>query len=199
MTPPAPDQEGQPTADRSSPSEATSAPVHARGVWIRDDRQTRVRFQPRVGDGDKAASPGGSDEIKGGGGESNRVDWTFTLPLLGCMGFLGAGLCVFSSLAYAGLSTVTKQAPILTPVILGGVIAFIATVWMFRRARNRRRHGLASYHARLWVAQSLCGSCGYSLQGLGEAADGCRVCPECGAAWRVLAMSQAPSNAAAPA
>ncbi len=171
------------------PASADAPPLHIRGVWIRDDREIKVRFQPRSSDGATATTPNDSDD-----GESDRVDWTFTLPLLGCLGFLGAGFCVFASLAYAGLSTVTKQAPILTPVIFGGVIAFVATVWMFRRARVRRTRGLANHHARLWVMQSLCGACGYSLTGLNNAPDGCRVCPECGAAWRVLAMPQDPSN-----
>ncbi|GJM18987.1 MAG: hypothetical protein DHS20C14_12000 [Phycisphaeraceae bacterium] len=31
----------------------------------------------------------------------------------------------------------------------------------------------------------VCWSCGYDLKGLPAAADGCVVCPECGAAWRV--------------
>ena len=30
-----------------------------------------------------------------------------------------------------------------------------------------------------------CRACGHSLSGLVVEADGCRVCPECGAAWRV--------------
>lgn len=37
-----------------------------------------------------------------------------------------------------------------------------------------------------------CGSCGYTLVGVPEEADGCRVCPECGAAWRLVEES-APS------
>ncbi len=30
----------------------------------------------------------------------------------------------------------------------------------------------------------LCLACGFKLDGLVEASDGCTVCPECGAAWR---------------
>lgn len=29
-----------------------------------------------------------------------------------------------------------------------------------------------------------CRACGYAMDGLGVDGDGCRVCPECGAAWR---------------
>lgn len=31
----------------------------------------------------------------------------------------------------------------------------------------------------------LCASCGYDLEGINFEADGCQVCPECGAAWRL--------------
>lgn len=40
-----------------------------------------------------------------------------------------------------------------------------------RRSRARRRPG----H---------CAACNYSLLGLAREPDGCRICPECGAAWR---------------
>jgi hypothetical protein len=32
--------------------------------------------------------------------------------------------------------------------------------------------------------QGRCGSCGYDLGGIRPEGDGCRVCPECGGAWR---------------
>jgi predicted RNA-binding Zn-ribbon protein involved in translation (DUF1610 family) len=32
-----------------------------------------------------------------------------------------------------------------------------------------------------------CASCGYRIDGLEQESDGCTVCPECGAAWRLLA------------
>jgi len=35
------------------------------------------------------------------------------------------------------------------------------------------------------VAEGLCASCGYPIRGLEVEADGCAVCPECGAAWKV--------------
>jgi hypothetical protein len=60
------------------------------------------------------------------------------------------------------------------PVCMAAVIVLLlraqraATVKVARRAMLR--YG--------W-----CASCGYSLEGVAAAADGCRVCPECGAAW----------------
>jgi hypothetical protein len=44
------------------------------------------------------------------------------------------------------------------------------------RERRRRCESLA--------AQGRCGGCGYALDDLAQEADGCRVCPECGTAWR---------------
>jgi hypothetical protein len=40
--------------------------------------------------------------------------------------------------------------------------------------------------ARRLVAAAACPACGFSLAGVpADAGDGCTVCPECGAAWRV--------------
>jgi hypothetical protein len=33
--------------------------------------------------------------------------------------------------------------------------------------------------------RGLCAACGYDLIGQEPEEDGCRVCPECGAAWRI--------------
>jgi hypothetical protein len=38
---------------------------------------------------------------------------------------------------------------------------------------------------RVMLAEGHCPSCGYGLMELKEQEDGCRVCAECGAAWRV--------------
>ena len=41
------------------------------------------------------------------------------------------------------------------------------------------------WYCRLAAAFGTCGACAYELQGSPAADDGCTVCPECGAAWRV--------------
>ncbi len=46
------------------------------------------------------------------------------------------------------------------------------------------RRGAAGNAAVTAVAEGICGACTYSLQGIEPAADGCVVCPECGAAWK---------------
>jgi hypothetical protein len=57
--------------------------------------------------------------------------------------------------------------------ILGAAPVLIARLVVGRRV------------AREYVRAGYCGSCGYDIQAAPIAADGCRVCPECGAAWRV--------------
>ena len=58
----------------------------------------------------------------------------------------------------------------------------VVIVWLVWRGMRRQHAGsLATEYVRAGV----CGSCGYALQGLGREPDGCVVCPECGAAWKV--------------
>ncbi|MEQ9097306.1 MAG: hypothetical protein RIE32_13705 [Phycisphaerales bacterium] len=38
---------------------------------------------------------------------------------------------------------------------------------------------------RLGRARGLCPACGYSIAGLEPEEDGCRICPECGSAWKM--------------
>ena len=42
-----------------------------------------------------------------------------------------------------------------------------------------------------FAALGRCGLCGYTLRGLQEEDDGCTICPECGAAWRLGGEPQA--------
>jgi hypothetical protein len=49
--------------------------------------------------------------------------------------------------------------------------------------RSALRHELAAGRVRV----GRCGACGYELAGVAAEGDGCRVCAECGAAWRVRA------------
>ena len=47
------------------------------------------------------------------------------------------------------------------------------------------------------VAEGHCGSCGYPLLDSASDADGCTVCPECGAAWKVP-MASTPATGGKP-
>ncbi len=60
-----------------------------------------------------------------------------------------------------------------------GVFFVIALIW------SRRRAQLTAEYIAECRALRACASCGYSLQRLSPEPDGCTVCPECGAAWRL--------------
>lgn len=47
---------------------------------------------------------------------------------------------------------------------------------------------------RTLLAAGRCASCGYPLERIEDATDGCRVCPECGAAWRLADAGRLPGR-----
>jgi hypothetical protein len=63
----------------------------------------------------------------------------------------------------------------------------------------RRRHGFFEFRPRVIISamlqQRLCPSCGYSLRTVPPAADGCRICPECGGAWKIEGTTVERGNA----
>lgn len=74
---------------------------------------------------------------------------------------------------------------------LAACLALLGIAWGFRGQMARNLTGVlpieanAQLVARAIVRRKLCPSCGYSLRGLRPERDGCAVCPECGAAWRI--------------
>ena len=44
--------------------------------------------------------------------------------------------------------------------------------------------------ARQWLVLKTCASCRYDLAQIEVDADGCTVCPECGAAWKIVTNSE---------
>jgi predicted Zn-ribbon and HTH transcriptional regulator len=63
-----------------------------------------------------------------------------------------------------------------TAVLAGGLVAFAIL-------SAARRMDVARANA-LFIKHKVCVCCGYELKSLPEEADGCVVCPECGAAWQ---------------
>lgn len=64
--------------------------------------------------------------------------------------------------------------------VLVGTAVFYA--WLPREVARRVRRAMVQAHR--------CASCGYLLDGTPRSADGCVVCPECAAAWRVASASE---------
>lgn len=58
------------------------------------------------------------------------------------------------------------------------VLPAVVTIWLVRRVAGERI-------ARLYVLAGYCASCGYDLEATAERPDGVRLCPECGAGWRI--------------
>ncbi|MCB9842433.1 MAG: hypothetical protein H6812_04170 [Phycisphaeraceae bacterium] len=63
------------------------------------------------------------------------------------------------------------------PILIA--LGFFVFDWRKVIARSRERHQAALLLVRR------CASCGYSIKGLPSQDDGCTVCPECGAAWKL--------------
>jgi hypothetical protein len=75
------------------------------------------------------------------------------------------------------------------PGLVTGLAVGMTTMAIVQGARVKARVQDA---VRQCLGRRLCPSCGYDLAGLEAGADGCTVCPECGAAWR---LAQSPSGA----
>jgi hypothetical protein len=108
--------------------------------------------------------------------EDSRSDRTAYRVLMVVLSLVAGYLLV------AGVTSLAEGNSI-TLIMVGPVVVFIVfmmwharRVWPFEGPRALVR-GL--------VGEGLCPSCTYSIEGLTPEGDGCVVCPECGAAWRV--------------
>ncbi len=149
-----------------------------RPAFAIDDRAQRMTaLRPR----DVKAAPEGPDPQRAAlarhlrnaiNAESRR--WTPRTVGLGiALAFAFVLLQIFGRLS--GLS----RLPLASPVLIWGGLAAVV---LFSRGATRRRVG--SQLAATAVAEGLCGSCCYSLRDIPPEADGCIICPECGAAWQ---------------
>ena len=64
---------------------------------------------------------------------------------------------------------------------LGAALGIIGPIVMFTVLRRLMLPRLV----RAYVNDGFCGSCGFTVRDLKPEDDGCRVCPECGCAWRL--------------
>jgi hypothetical protein len=65
------------------------------------------------------------------------------------------------------------------------LVLLVAVVALGSRGVWRRELARLEAAPRLRIAGGMCIGCGYSLEDLPCEADGCTVCPECGAAWKL--------------
>lgn len=100
---------------------------------------------------------------------TNGRDWWY-IPLIIIIGFVIASL---ASLILPALPRWIVVAPIVVSVVC---IAALRA----RHAVNLR----SSAYADLFLREGRCPGCAYVLDGVTDEPDGCRVCPECGGAWK---------------
>jgi hypothetical protein len=88
--------------------------------------------------------------------------------------------------AYVALLAFTRMLrgahwPNMGALLWAGIILGVGLLVAWSAARVNNSPTIA----RELVGKSLCPQCGYSFAGVGPEPDGCVVCPECEAAWRV--------------
>ena len=104
--------------------------------------------------------------------------------------------CIVGAAVGIAIITGARFMPGLPMWVPGVVVAvIILTVASIRSARSAGRRAAAA--ADLFLREGRCAGCAYVLDGVAPAADGCVVCPECGAAWKRSRIGTAPAVAAA--
>lgn len=100
------------------------------------------------------------------------VTATFALQDAGSR--LAATFSPSSSVAKTAIQLLGLLGPLLITValLLAGLVFSASRIWM-------------PAVARYWLSTGQCASCRYELARVEPASDGCVVCPECGAAWKI--------------
>ncbi len=122
--------------------------------------------------------------VKGQGIERRHrfyeVGW-FSPELAVALGLIGAGLLIWSGVFLNGLTWMRIAAGLVgVPLVVIGLVAVMSMLFMQRAT--------PAMHAQVFAKrdrQGQCRACTFSLAGLAAEPDGCTVCPECGAAWRL--------------
>lgn len=160
----------------------------ARGS-LRDDRGRRVgligRGSPRTLAARLGLSPRAAERIEAQAGSVNT--WTAAtadlvteyLALLLAIPLLLVALWAWNGAVPRSVPAALRGMSFIVPVT-----ATAAVLWLILRAGwVARTRGIV----RGLLAEGRCATCGYDIRGCRAEADGCTVCPECGAAWRVPA------------
>lgn len=90
------------------------------------------------------------------------------------------GTLVLMGYIAGGGSPFERQTWVAFPVI---IVTFVGTATIVAWWRANWSDGRTAKSSCL--AACICPSCGYQLTEIPRQADGCTVCPECGAAWRL--------------
>lgn len=94
-----------------------------------------------------------------------------------------AFIAVLLAFLVGPLVLIARATAIPASIRFGVVVGLLVIAVIVMIARHRMTW--PSRSARDLVSRMLCGACGYSLDRLPADDDGCTVCPECGAAWKL--------------
>lgn len=132
-----------------------------------DDRGSPVRYRDPLHFGSELNA---ADRVRVNG-RLNKIHWRFS------------GLLIAISLGCGTYAMLMSSRP--TVVISSTLTVTLAALsWWFDTPRFRRVLWGGQWKAR-YKELGRCPACQYSLASLEPATDGCTVCPECGAAWRL--------------
>lgn len=140
-----------------------------------DDRGERHTVRRKRHASDDPTASNASWWVRRRWSERHRWVWLILAVLVVCVPVLYVGVLI----ADAVLGVPYPYA-LWVPTVLSSVLACLV-VWQSRRVE-------AQQTALGWVATGRCGACKYELGHVAET-DGCTVCPECGAAWRLPAQT----------
>lgn len=97
------------------------------------------------------------------------VTMTYINPIL-------IGLAIGSSTPFDVFTMVSVMVFILYSFTFGGIMGGYLSLYAWRSPQHA---------IRAMTDAGLCPSCAYRIDEIGPEPDGCTVCPECGAAWRI--------------
>ncbi len=94
------------------------------------------------------------------------------------------------NLVYGGLVGLIVSVSVMTKFVTGPIWMIIAYSFVVASVLGFLMLGVAyqpmlRWYAERRIARGECGVCEFSLDGLSPEPDGCTLCPECGAAWKL--------------
>lgn len=169
-------------------------------VYALDDRGRRVEIHPEPHDGFEPIDPSEDDwppepEIMGPPKPPAR-GFKGVSKRIGKVMFAIAGAALFlSCLLHAGWSVSSFLARISGVPRWAGPLILVALVAALRPLALAAlgKFSLANAVEQVlpaWLTHAHCAACGYGLASMPVEADGCSVCPECGAAWNLAAWKR---------
>lgn len=145
--------------------------IWPRGILSNDDRGNEVEFREikKMPSGDQITKQDLTEAIK----RTKKFDLSGVTIVLCATFLIGLGSWAFFYFTKIDL-----------PLWADWLVSIFYTLMAFLVMRFIKVKFLIAY-AKILLTINRCASCGYSLKELPLADDGCTICPECGAAWKL--------------